>query len=123
MVQFPVSPEVQAAEGDCSGENTVSERDIIRYISHEMRTPVHILHANLSFLDSDFTGGTHSTSKNGVAAKVKDAFNAVSSITLILKDIVLYDQILAEEFQISGEYLQPKPLLSWLPTLLIILKI
>ena len=66
---------------------------------------MNVIYGNISFLHSDIADHTQDISRSEYNTKVNDAFNAVSSVSLILNDIVLYDNILSGDFRISCEYL------------------
>ena len=76
---------------------------IIRYLSHELRTPTSVIEANLTFIDEELTIIQNKFNPR-LVENIFDIKDAFSSIKFILDELVLFEKIVTNEYYLSHEF-------------------
>jgi signal transduction histidine kinase len=75
------------------------KRTFVRYISHEIRSPLNVVHAGLDLLQTELNPGAVAT--ESTCELVGDMFSASESAILILGDLLLYENLDAGNFSLD----------------------
>lgn len=73
-------------------EHNQSALEILRYLSHETRTPINIVEGNLTFLDEDMKGMSYDSNWKLHKERINEANNAFATLTSVMNDIILHEK-------------------------------
>ena len=85
----------------------VAQQMLIRYISHEVRTPMNTIFLGLKLLQKEI----HNYSSDVLLDVIKDLKSSATTALFTLNDMLAFDKILRNSLEVEVEKVRPWPLL------------